>query len=143
MAAAWEMSHSVETDAPPDAAWKYWTNIANWIDPPAEFELDGPFVVGARGITRMPGQSPLHWFIREMHPPEKATIETKLAGALLSFEWRFVGLADGRTHLTQRLELQGENAAFYVPLLDSIFRRTLPEGMKKIADRMAMAAMNP
>ena len=139
MAAAWEMTHSVETDAPPDVAWKYWTNIENWIDPPAEFELDGPFVDGARGVTRIPGQPPLHWIIRELHPPETASIETQLEGALLSFEWRFAGLADGRTRLTQHVALRGENAGVYVPQLDSILRMTLPEGMKKIADRMATA----
>ena len=110
MAAAWEMAHSVETDAPPDVAWKYWTNIENWIDPPAEFELEGPFVEGARGVTRIPGQSSLHWVIREMHPPETATIEAQLDVASLSFEWRFTGLADGRTRLTQCVELRGENA---------------------------------
>ncbi len=139
MAAAWEMTHSEETDASPDAAWKYWTNIDNWIDPPAEFELYGPFVEGTRGVTRIPGQPPLHWVIRDMRPPETATVETQLDGARLSFEWRFSGLADGRTRLTQHVELRGENAAVYVPQLDSILRVTLPEGMKKIADRMSSA----
>jgi len=140
MAAAWEMTHSVETDAPPDVAWKYWTNIENWIDPPAEFELDGPFVEGARGVTRIPGQSPMHWVIRDMHPPETATIEVQLERASLSFMWRFAGLADGRTCLTQRVELQGEEASVYAPELDAVLRVTLPEAMKKIADRMATAA---
>ena len=140
MNVAWEMTHSVETDAPPDVAWKYWTNIENWIDPPAEFELDGPFVDGARGITRIPGQSPMHWVIRDMHSPETATIDVQLDGVTLSFEWRFAGLADGRTCLTQRVELRGKNAAVCAPELDSILRVTLPEGMKKIANRMATAA---
>ena len=142
MAAAWEMTHSLETDAPPDVAWKYWTNIENWIDPPAEFELDGPFVDGARGITRIPGQSPMHWVIREMHAPETATIEAQLDGASLSFEWRSAGLADGRTRLTQHVELRGENAGVYVAQLDSILRVTLPEGMKKIAGRMATVQLD-
>jgi len=35
----WEITHSVETNASPAFAWHYWTNIANWDDPPAEFEL--------------------------------------------------------------------------------------------------------
>ena len=82
----------------------------------------------------------MYWVIREMHSPETATIETQLDGALLSFEWRFAGFADGRTRLTQRVELRGENAGVYVPQLDSILRETLPEGMRKIADRMAAAA---
>jgi len=142
MAAAWEMTHSVETDAPPDVAWKYWTNIENWIDPPAEFELDGPFVEGARGITRIPGQAPMHWVIRDMRPPETATIEVQLDRASLSFAWRFAGLADGRTCLTQHVELWGEKAADYAPELDAILRVTLPEGMTKIASRMATARLD-
>jgi hypothetical protein len=102
------MTYSVETDAPPDVAWNYWPNIENWIDPPAEFKLDGPFVEGVRGITRKPGQPPMHWVIRDMHPPETATIEAQLERASLSFEWLFTGLADGRTRLTQRVELPSD-----------------------------------
>ena len=37
-------------------AWGYMADVRNWDDPPAEFELDGPFEAGSRGITRMPGQ---------------------------------------------------------------------------------------
>jgi len=50
----WEITHSVETNARPAFAWRYWTNIAHWDDPPAEFELDGPFATGSRGTTRLP-----------------------------------------------------------------------------------------
>jgi hypothetical protein len=59
----WEMAHSVETNASPAFAWHYCTNIANWDDPPAEFELEGPFARGSRGsrgATWLPGQEPLN-----------------------------------------------------------------------------------
>jgi len=72
--------------APLDVAWKYWTNIEKWIQPP------------------------MHWVIREVHGPETATIEPQLDGANLSFERRFAGLTDGRTRLTQRVELWRKNA---------------------------------
>jgi hypothetical protein len=101
-----EMTHAVETSASPAFAWNYWTNVANWDDPPAIFQLEGPFVPGTRGSTRLPGQEPLHWFIREVTPPNAATIEMSFDGAALSFEWRFVGLSDGRTRLTQRIVLR-------------------------------------
>jgi hypothetical protein len=80
----------------------------------------------------------MHWVIRDMHSPEIQTIEAQLDGARLSFEWRFAGLADADPP-TQRVELRGENAAVYVPQLDSILRVTLSEGMKKIASRMSSA----
>ncbi len=54
---AWEMTHAVETSASPAFAWNYWTNVANWDDPPAIFQLEGPFVPGARGTTRLPVRS--------------------------------------------------------------------------------------
>jgi hypothetical protein len=52
----------------------------------------------------------MHWVIREVHGPETATIEPQLDGANLSFERRFAGLTDGRTRLTQRVELWRKNA---------------------------------
>ena|SRR5258708_880739 len=73
---ACEIEHSVETDASQTVAWRFWANVSNWSDPPAEFELDGPFAVGSRGTTRMPGQPPMHWTIRDVQrptrPPSKA-----------------------------------------------------------------------
>jgi hypothetical protein len=135
----WEMSHSVETNASPVFAWDFWTNIANWADPPAKFELDGPFADGSRGTTRLPGQEPLHWFIREVSPYNAATIEMQLKGAALLFDWRFVKLADGRTKLTQRVALTGVNADVYLSQVKSTFPARLPEGMNKLAAAMANA----
>ena len=135
----WEITHSVETNASPVFAWHYWTNIANWDDPPAEFELDGPFVTGSRGVTRLPGQEVIHWLIREVTPPSAATIEMSLDGAALSFEWRFAGLADGRTRLTQRIALQGEKAELYLSQVKAVFTTNPPHAMNKLATAMANA----
>jgi hypothetical protein len=57
---AWEIPHAVETNASPAFAWNYWTDVANWVDPPAKFELEGPFADGSRGTTRLSGQEPLN-----------------------------------------------------------------------------------
>ena len=136
---AWELAHSVETAATPAFAWSYMTNVANWDDGPAEFELDGPFAAGSRGTTCMPGQEPRHWHIQEVIPMRSYSIEALLERAALSFEWRFEALADGRTRLTQRNALRGENAAAYVEQVQGAFRSTLPAGMNKIAAAMARA----
>src|SRR5260370_33791167 len=137
---AGEMAYSVERDASPAFAWNYWTNIANWADPPAEFELDGPFAVGSREVTRLRGREPLRWLFREIAPHKAATIERQLEGAALSFEWRFDGLADGRTRLTQRVILQGENAGTSLSQVESSFTSSLPDGMNKIATAMPDSA---
>lgn len=137
---AWEMTHSVETNASPSFAWNYWTDVANWDDPPAKFALEGPFAAGTRGTTQLPGQDPLHWIIRKATPPDAATIEIELPGATLSFEWRFDGLAGGRTMLTQRVVLAGENANAYRSQAQSTLTANLPAGMAKIATAMAKAS---
>jgi len=54
---AWQFQHSVQCNAPQKFAWSYWTNITNWNDPPAKFALDGPFDVGSRLTTTLPGQT--------------------------------------------------------------------------------------
>jgi hypothetical protein len=136
---AWEAEHSEEADASPDFAWRYWTNVANWDDPPAQFELDGPFAVGARGLTRIPGQEPIHWIIREVTPGEAAIIEILLDGAALAIEWKFAELAEGRTRLTQRVVLHGEKADAYLEHA-KLFAANMPNGMKKMASAMASVA---
>jgi len=78
----WEITHSVETNASPAFAWHYWTNIANWDDPPAEFELVrrtvrhrvAPGPRGCRGRSRYTGSS------ETLLPPNAATIEMSLDG---------------------------------------------------------------
>jgi hypothetical protein len=58
--APWEITHSFETNASPVFAWHYWTNVANLGDPPAEFELDGPFATGLVGPSDCQGWSQSH-----------------------------------------------------------------------------------
>ena len=136
---AWEIAYSVDANASPAFAWAYMTNVANWDDPPAKFELDGPFMAGSRGTTRAPGQETRHWELREVNPAGSYTLEMVLDRAAMSFEWRFDGIADGGTRLTQHIVLQGENAAAYVAQVQSAFTSSLGAGMKKIAAAMELA----
>ena len=136
---AWQLEHSVEADATPTFAWSFWTNVANWDDPPAQFVLDGPFAVGSLGTTLLPGQEPLHWRIRDVQPGKLAAIDMQLDRATLSFEWRFDSVSDRRTRLTQRVVLSGDNAAAYAGQVQAGFGSNLPGGMTKIAAAMAHA----
>ena len=137
---AWEMTHSVETEASQDFAWTYWTNVANWDDPPARFVLDGPFAAGSVGTTHLPGQEPMQWLIRDADPRNSATIELQLDGAILSFEWSLEAISSERTRLSQRVLLWGENAATLRAQVEATFAVTLPGGMKKLAGAIGAAA---
>ena len=140
---AWEISHSVDADVAPIFAWRYMTNVANWDDPPATFELEGPFAAGSRGTTRIPGQESRYWHLREVTPAESYVLETSLYRATMSFEWRFEARPDGKTRLTQHIILSGENAPTYVEQVRPVFSSTLAPGMTRIAAAMERASSGP
>ena len=135
---AWEITHSVRSHASLPFAWAYMTNVANWDDPPAMFELEGPFTVGSRGTTRIPGQEPRRWHLVEVNPFASYVLEMELDRATLLFKWRFDQLADG-TRLTQHIMLKGENAAGYVSQVQAAFTSSLAAGMNKVASAIERA----
>ena len=127
---AWQFQHSVDCNAPRQFAWSYWTNIANWNDPPASFHLDGPFNIGSRLTTSLPGQT-LHSVIRDLKADCEATIEMQLTDAILSFHWAFENLSEDRTRITQRLVLSGPNAKSFVAQAN-ILEQSAPAGMQTL-----------
>jgi len=129
----WQTEHSVETTASVDFAWAYMSNVANWDDPPAQFTLEGPFADGSSGTTEMPGQPKQQWFLRDVIPATSYTIEFPLDRAVLYFKWSFATLPDARVRLTQRIVLEGENAAAYLPVVQQTFASSLRPGMERIA----------
>lgn len=133
------LEHSVEADVSATFAWKFWTDITNWDDPPAQFTLDGAFADGARGRTMLPGEPVRDWTIRDVRAGRSATIQMELDGATLAFEWRFDPLDENRTNLTQRVVLSGEKASVYMEQVRAAFESNLPAGMKRIASAMVTA----
>ena len=136
---ACQLEHSVDADVTPAFAWNWRTDIKNWDDPPAHFELDGPFAKGSAGTTRLPGQEPIRWQIRDVRPGTSFIIDMPLDRAVLSFEWVFDAVADRRTRITQRIVLSGDNATAYADQVQAGFGSALPDGMTRIADALVRA----
>jgi hypothetical protein len=136
---AWEFQYSIECNVTREFAWKYWTNIENWNDPPAKFHLDGPFQAGSRMTTVLPDQN-LRSVIRGVQPEREATIEMQLPDAVFSFHWRFEKLAENRTRMTQRLALSGPNAESLVPHA-RVMETSVPQGMRRIAAAIERAQL--
>jgi hypothetical protein len=136
---ACQLQHSVEVEVSCSFAWAWRTNVANWDDPPAEFQLDGGFASGSWGTTKIPGQDPIHWQIRQVQPEQSFVIDMSLDGAVLSFEWVFEPMAQHRTRITQRIILWGDSAASYDDQVRAGFGSTLAEGMRRIADSLLTA----
>ena len=87
----------------------------------------------------MPGQEPLHWCIRDVQPGKSFLIEMQLDQATLTFLWRFDGLSERRTKMTQRIELSGSNAVAYAPQVQAGFGSNLSDGMRRLAAEMVAA----
>src|SRR5262245_31178840 len=127
----WEFAHSVECGAPRAFAWGCWTNPENWDDPPARFEFDGPFAVGMRLTTVLPGQR-LESVIREIADEREALIEMEVMGATVQFRWRFEELAAERTKMTQVIRLVGDSGSSLVEQA-KVMEESVPQGMEKLA----------
>ena len=134
-----QLEHSVEVDVSRSFAWNWRTDIANWDDPPAQFQLDGPFAEGTWGSTVLPGRETLRWQIRDLRPGAAFTIEVPLDQAVIAFEWVFDELSSRRTRITQRIFLSGDNAASYADEVHAGFGSNLAAGMQRIADAMLKA----
>ena len=124
------LEHSIEVEVSTPFAWQFRTDVANWNDPPASFHLDGPFNIGSRLTTSLPGQT-LHSVIRDLKADREATIEMQLTDAILSFHWAFENLSEDRTRITQRLVLSGPNAKSFVAQAN-ILEQSAPAGMKTL-----------
>jgi hypothetical protein len=138
--AAWQIEHAVDVDVSVSSAWRWRTDVNNWEDPPARFQLDGPFASGSWGTTLIPGQEPWRWQVRDVRPGELFVIEMPLDDAVLAFEWSFHALSDQRTRMRQRIVLSGANAAAYLTQVCDSLGSNLVAGMNRIADAMTAAA---
>ena len=137
---ALRLEHVIEVDVPLSFAWQWRTDIKNWNDPPAQFQLDGTFETGSWGTTLLPGQPAIRWQLRDVHPPRCFVIDMPLDCAVLSFEWTFEPTSERATLMTQRIVLAGEQAPTYVDQIRTGFGSTLEPGMRRIATEMEVAA---
>ena len=133
------LEHSIDADVSPAFAWKFRTDITTWSDPPATFQLDDPFAEGSRGLTLMPGQESLAWWIRDVRHGESFAIEMPLDQATLRFEWHLGAVSERRTKLTHRIILAGDNMATYRKQVEDGFGANLTAGLEKIEQAMVAA----
>jgi hypothetical protein len=141
---AWELKHSVIASASRQTVWEFVSNVANLArvegDAVESMTLDGPFQSGSSGTTRMRGQEPVHWRLLNVTPPERATIEIGLDGAVVRFNWVYEALSDGRTRLNQHIVLDGPAARAYLPAMEEHFAPNLEQGMNRLVEEIARFA---
>jgi hypothetical protein len=137
----WDIRHSVVANANRRSVWEFVSNIDNLAriegDAVDSMTLDGPFQTGTKGTTKMRGQEPTHWRLAAVEPPERATYEMELPGAVVRFDWTYEELSDGRTRLTQHIVLEGPGAESSIPFMKEHFVGNISKGMERLADEVA------
>jgi hypothetical protein len=144
MTPAWSFDHSVTVRAAREAAWRFWSDVANWavVDPAVEWAcLDGPFEAGTRGRTKPIGAPTTQWTLVAVEPATRAVIELTAEGAVLRFTWLLRDDQCG-TSLTQRVELEGEAAARYLGAMQGL-AENIPLGMAKLVSAIEAATTGP
>jgi hypothetical protein len=136
----WAFEHSVECGVTVEFAWKFWTDVRNWaLDADVQsIEIDGPFAAGARGFTNSKSSGRVDWRVVEARP-ERAVIEFPAPGAIGRFAWTFEDIG-GRTRMTQRCTLEGEQAGVLGKAIGPSLEAGIPAGMQKLCEAMEEAA---
>jgi len=124
-------------------AWDFWTNVSNWaLDADVDsVEIHGPFAAGAHGVTQSKSSGRIDWRIAEVQSG-RAVLEFPAPGAVARFIWTFEDAA-GRTLITQRASLSGEQASQYVSSFGAALQAGIPVGMQKLCAAMEAAARVP
>jgi hypothetical protein len=133
---AWTFAHSIDCAVTAAFAWSYWTDVRNWVlDADVEsVEIDGPFSAGARGFTDSKSCGRVEWRVAEVQAG-RAVIEFPLPGAVGRFIWTFEE-DGGRTRITQRCTLHGEQAGTYAKAVGPALEAGIPAGMRKLCETM-------
>jgi hypothetical protein len=140
----WSFEHFVECNVDRNFAWQFWTNVSNWpvVDSSAEsVTLDGPFQSGAKGNTKARGGETFHWQIEEVQDGHSAIIVIFVPGAALRCAWKFQDSGIHATRITQQAAIVGDRAQEYVPAAAPELEKTIPAGMRKLAEAMEQVAL--
>ena len=145
MREAWRFEHTVEVRAGREAAWTFWSNVANWaeVDPAVEWaRVDGGFVAGARGETKPVGAPANAWTLAEVDAGRRAVIAMGGPGVDVRFVWTFGEASNGGAVLTQVVEVSGEDLEPYSESLEGM-AAGIPAGMMKLAAAIERAGVRP
>jgi len=126
----WEYEYSMESTAPPEVLWRYWSDVAawpQWNDGIEKIEIDGPFAVGTT-FTMTPSEGdPITMRLAEIVPGELFTDEMDTGDFAVRTVHRLEQLAAGMTRIIYRTEITGSAADQVGPQLGPAITADFPE----------------
>jgi len=138
----WQFEHSVVCNASKSFVWRFWTDVSNWerLEGKAVewIKLKGAFIEGASGVTKMPGQDPRYWEVKQVEPECSATIEMPLDDAVFYNRMVLKSLSPDRTLITQSMSLAGARAIDLAAGMHA-FEINAPQGLAKLAKAIELS----
>lgn len=128
------IEHTVETAVPASAVWRIWEDVANWNtwDHGIEFSTsNGPFQAGTKGTVKPKGGPLIHTELTRVEPMRLFVDEAKLPLARLVFT-HTLSEEDGKTEVTQRIEMMGLLAFFFAFVIGRDMKKNLPREMSSM-----------
>lgn len=142
----WNLVLRAQCDvADADFAWRFWTDVGQWavVDPAIRaVRVDPAFEAGARGTTVTAEGAQVEWFITEVSAARRARIEFPVPGAALRVSWAFRPRQRDGCTMTQVMDLSGERAAEYQPMVAPSMERSAPDGLQRLAAAIDEAYAN-
>ena len=115
-----EYEYSLDADVTPEAVYALYSDVETWTTWDGgveEITIDGAFAAGTTGTFTPVGADPLRFTIVSATPGRGFVDEFPLPGATLRGTHTLTPLADGRTRITHRMELEGPAAEELAPML--------------------------
>ena len=128
----WEIEHSTEIKASPQAVWSLFKDVTGWKRWNAgieQIELLGAFEAGTKFLMKPPGQEPLTSRLLEVSENVGFLDETCVGDLKIYVDHRIEPITAGRTRVIYSLEAFGPSCDEIGPLVSADF----PDVLKALA----------
>jgi Polyketide cyclase / dehydrase and lipid transport len=110
MVTSYTFTHSVETDATPEAVWALYEDVSSWPSWDAQAEKitrDGPFEAGTTGTMTFVDQEPMPYWLTKVDPMREFVDETPVGALVVRVSHLLTPLPDGRLRIDYSAEIDG------------------------------------
>ena len=138
----WEIEHSTETKASPEAVWALFKNVAGWKRWNAgieEIQLRGPFQAETEFMMKPPGQESLTSRLVEVCENVGFLDETCVGDLKIYVDHRIEPIAADKTRIVYSLEAFGPSCDEIGPLVSADFPQVL-KALATLAESQACRA---
>lgn len=132
------IKHTITTKASPEDIWNIWQDVKNWHtwDNVTEYySIDGPFQKGTKGTYKAKGGRQVQIVFTQVEPLKIYVAECRLFLARI-ISSHYLTKSDGKTQVTQQLEIKGPLAFLFAYHLGSSLKKNLFLEMESLVKKV-------